>query len=670
MAKIPLNIVLSKPEPMFKARIVSIKDEIDKVLLALHAAEALHVKEVKELRPVEREIIEKRKTELENLVKIVDRFLGYVRKEHIVEVKEKIEPYTIPELLEKYGEPVKQVFYKLQILAKKLSNVEALEGKTKETLKYLELIVKKYPKLKLRDLNFEGEVVFSKTIILPVEREEEFKKKVKGMVQFIFEELTQDFHEKVATMVGLKRDLQRVNLILRDLNIKTLDIPSELKTTEEYLEELKEKLGKYSEEHLETAKELEKLVEDNLNQVIVLRLILENEVAKLSVLEKAVGAKYVSVIEGWVPESLKKKLLYELHSNVKYFYISFLEPAKEEEPPTKMKNFKILNFFEPLVKFYGVPRYKEWDPTPIVAYSFSAFFGIMLGDVIYGLAMFLAVKYILDKFVENPESENYLLFKRMLYVAAAASVTGGLLFGSYMGDTFTRIGVNIPPLAPQLTDPLSLIIVSMIIGLVHVNIAHFLGFVRALRDRDKPIIFNKMGLFLIQIFGIPYILYTMINYPVLPIPEELYEKLIYGVFVGIGFLAVSQFMAMRFFGTFLWIFDITGLLGDVMSYTRLAGVALATVYLASSFNLMCEMVINGVNSFLPGIPGLILGAVLGAFVFGLGHLLNFVLGIIGPFIHALRLCFVEFLPKFYEGGGMEYSPLKLIIRKRLVIRPS
>jgi len=665
-----LNVVLSKPERMFKARIVSVKDEIDKVLLALHAAEALHVKEVKELRPIEKEIIEKKKTELEELLKIVDRFLGYVKKEHVIEIKEKIEPYTIPELLEKYGEPVKQIFSRLQILAKKLSNTETLKEKTSETLRYLELVARKYPTLKLRDMNYEGDVVFSKTIVLPVEREEDFMKKVGGIVQFMVEELTPDMHEKVIVIVGLKRDFQHVKLVLRDLNIKILDVPSEVKPLSEYVGELKEKLKEYENEYMETSKELEKLIEENLNQVIVLRIILENEVAKLSVLEKAVGAKYISVIEGWVPESLRRKLLYELHNNVKYFYISFTEPGKEETPPTKMKNLKILNYFEPLVKFYGVPKYTEWDPTPIVAYSFAVFFGIMLGDVVYGLALFLAVRYVLDKLVENPESENYLLFKRMLYVSSAASVAGGILFGSYMGDTFSRIGIKIPPLTPELINPLNLIIASMIIGLVHVNVAHFLGFIRAIKERDKVIIANKIGLFLIQIFGIPYVLYTMINYPILPIPGEAYEKLIYGVFVGIGFLAYSQFLAMRFFGTFMWIFDITGLLGDVMSYTRLAGVSLATVYLASSFNLMCEMIINGINSLVPGIIGLVLGGIAGAAVFGIGHLLNFVLGIIGPFIHALRLCFVEFLPKFYEGGGEEYSPLKLIIRRRLVIRPS
>jgi len=145
--------------------------------------------------------------------------------------------------------------------------------------------------------------------------------------------------------------------------------------------------------------------------------------------------------------------------------------------------------------------------------------------------------------------------------------------------------------------------------------------------------------------------------------------LIYGVMVGIGFLVYSQVTSMKFFGILMWIFDITGLLGDIMSYTRIAGVAFATIYLASCFNLMTRMIITGFQGVLPGIVGLALGLLFGAVVFFLGHLLNLALSIVGPFIHSLRLCFVEFLPKFYEGGGIEYSPLKLILRRRIIVRP-
>ncbi|GAJ00080.1 unnamed protein product, partial [marine sediment metagenome] len=65
---------------------------------------------------------------------------------------------------------------------------------------------------------------------------------------------------------------------------------------------------------------------------------------------------------------------------------------------------------------------------------------------------------------------------------------------------------------------------------------------------------------------------------------------------------------------------------------------------------------------IPGIAGVIGGAILAIVILLIGHLINLLLSLITGFVHSLRLCFVEFLIKFYEGGGMRYSPFRL--RKR------
>ncbi len=661
--------ILSAPETMLKAKIITVKDQVSSVLAALHASQAIHVKEAKELKPLEREIIEKRREELESLLRIIERFLMNVNREYTVEIEEKIEPYTIPELLEKYEKPVRDIYAKMQTLANKISKIQQDLAETEAKVKYLEALSKSKPSLKLVDLNFEGKVIFSKTIIVPKEREEDFEVKIREIVDIVAKAELTEPPEVVYVVAGLLRNYKTIVGIVRELGLQIVSFEKKAVKISDYVNELREKISSLKTNLTRLNSEFMKIVENNLKQVLILKILLENEMLKLSVLEKAAGAKYITLIEGWVPESLRRKLLYELHSNVKYFHVSFEKAKPEENPPTKMRNLNVLRYFEPLVKFYGVPKYTEWDPTPLVAYSFSIFFGLMLGDVIYGILMLLVIRYVLDKLVENPESENYLTFKRMLYVSGFASIIAGFLYGSYLGDTLKLLGLNIPPIVPEFSDPLSLIILSMGIGLVHVNIAHFLGLVKALHEKDKITIVSKIGLFVTEIFGIPYVLFKMANFKVLPLPDSVYNILIYGVVVGIVFLAFSQVMSMRFFGTFMWIFDITGLLGDIMSYTRIAGVAFATIYLASSFNLMTRMIITGFRGILPGIAGLALGLLFGAIVFFLGHLLNLALSIIGPFIHSLRLCFVEFLPKFYEGGGIEYSPLKLILRRRIIVKP-
>jgi len=131
----------------------------------------------------------------------------------------------------------------------------------------------------------------------------------------------------------------------------------------------------------------------------------------------------------------------------------------------------------------------------------------------------------------------------------------------------------------------------------------------------------------------------------------------YILLAGIVLVVASSIMQKgAFLGGIFWLFDLTGLLGDIMSYCRLAGVGLATFYLAVVFNMMAE--------WLPSLPffGAVVGGIVTVVILIFGHLINMLLAALASFIHSLRLCFVEFLFKFYEGGGREFSPF--ILRKR------
>ena len=141
----------------------------------------------------------------------------------------------------------------------------------------------------------------------------------------------------------------------------------------------------------------------------------------------------------------------------------------------------------------------------------------------------------------------------------------------------------------------------------------------------------------------------------------IYSILVYVMLAGVVVVVLGNIIASGGLGSILWLFDVTGILGDIMSYTRLAGVGLATFYLASTFNLMADIFVDMMGDGIGRIFGVILAVVIVVF----GHVINLILTAISGFMHSLRLCFVEFLFKFYEGGGTEYSPFKL--RKRSVV---
>ena len=114
-----------------------------------------------------------------------------------------------------------------------------------------------------------------------------------------------------------------------------------------------------------------------------------------------------------------------------------------------------------------IPKYRESDPTPIIAYSFAFFFGIMLSDVVYALGVMLLAKFLLRKIIDNPESEGFRLFQRLIYVSSGVALVFGLLTGAYLGNIYQFLGFENFALVPQvrqtLGDPISFIVLSLII---------------------------------------------------------------------------------------------------------------------------------------------------------------------------------------------------------------
>lgn len=96
------------------------------------------------------------------------------------------------------------------------------------------------------------------------------------------------------------------------------------------------------------------------------------------------------------------------------------------------------------------------------------------------------------------------------------------------------------------------------------------------------------------------------------------------------------------------LYGVTSYLSDILSYSRLLALGLATGVVAQVFNQLGSMLGGG-----------ILGAVLFTVVFIVGHTLNIGINALGAYVHTNRLQFVEFFGKFYEGGGKEFAPYKV-----------
>jgi V/A-type H+-transporting ATPase subunit I len=120
----------------------------------------------------------------------------------------------------------------------------------------------------------------------------------------------------------------------------------------------------------------------------------------------------------------------------------------------------------------------------------------------------------------------------------------------------------------------------------------------------------------------------------------------------LGIVLFSDRTSRSWFARIAWgiygLYGITSYVGDVLSYLRLFALGLATGIIAMVVNLLADM--------LGGAP--YIGWLLFAIVFVIGHAFNILINGLGAFVHTLRLQYVEFFPKFFEGGGKPYQPFQ------------
>ncbi len=422
------------------------------------------------------------------------------------------------------------------------------------------------------------------------------------------------------------------------------------KTREEFKARISE-LGKEA----ETAKnEIAAMSEKYREKVLTIDKVLTNWSERALVTKELAFGRQTAILEGWVKEkdfpSLSSTLETKFSSKV------FLERiTSKEDPPVVLNNPKATHPFQFLVELFSLPKADEIDPTIILLISVPIIYGMMMGDVFYGLVSFFVANWMMKKFKKGGLGYGAASLWRF---SAISGMIFGMIFNEWGGFTlygllghFQEWGlINLE--AMGIVGPIYegfsrshqtalLIGIAILIGLVQIAFGFFLGALNAW-EHDKKHAVAKISWIFIELGGALIVCAMFLNL----LPAEPFLT-IGGVIFGaalIVMLATEGPMGML---------ELPSLLGNLLSYARIAAVGLVGLLLAELIN----------ETFVPHPEQGIVYALIMLPLLILLHLFNMGLAMFECIVQGGRLNLVEFFGKFYHGGGKAFAPFSMYVKK-------
>ena len=565
--------------------------------------------------------------------------------------------YSISALEKATSEPAfRDLTLNLRSLEKKLSDARSGISRTRGLLLQLSaLMAVPYP---LEFFNRGTEQVAGVLLSMKKEAFSGFKAELLGKMESSVE--CSDFFpgekdaDGVCAVIFLKKDQAEFQSIVDAYQAARMDVPEQFKTSsrEEY-ELLEAQLDELENQEKQITSEITALAKESYSQSQLMLDYWLLHRAQLEALCDGEGTEQVVLLNFWLPVEALPAFKSVLQPYENLCEMLLCEVAEGETPPTLLQNQNWSEPLEPLTLMYGTPAYGGVDPTPLITPFFYLFFGMCFGDAGYGLILTGVLGY-------------FLLRKRMTGVArkffiiiasgGIAAIVMGVVTGSYFGDSldvFPFLSFLSPlkslKLLDPMNDPMTLLGISLLLGLIQI----FTGIIMAMRELwkkgDKLGAIADQGGWLVFLSGL--VLVGLSSGGMLPATMQGFSKFV--AIAGALLLVLTQGRARPslagkvFLGVFS-LYNVTGYLGDVLSYSRLLALGLGSAAVGMVINLLAVLV--------TGVP--YVGLLLGILVFVLGHLFSIAVNLLGAFVHSLRLQYVEFFGKFYETNGEDFVPLR------------
>lgn len=365
-------------------------------------------------------------------------------------------------------------------------------------------------------------------------------------------------------------------------------------------------------------------------------------------------------MKGFLPASLKSEL--EGRIGTKGVSLIFSTPGPDDDVPVLLKNNRFAGAVEGVVSSYSLPGKGDIDPSPQVSVFYYLLFGLMLADAAYGLIITIGCAVLLWRF-KNMKASLKKAVRMFLYCGISTTVWG-FVFGSFFGDAVLALSsaffgkeIALGPIwFEPIDDPMKMLLFALGVGLVHIIFALCLKVYVSLKNRDALAAvgdgFSWIGLIisLVILLMTSSIFESIAGMRLALSSPVLYAVIALAVICALAIVLLggreSKNPVKRLLKGLYALYGISGYLSDLLSYSRLLALGLATGVIATVVNQMATM-----------LGGSVIGIIVFVLIFVLGHAINFGINILGAYVHTNRLEYIEFFGKFYEGGGKAFEPL-------------
>lgn len=454
-----------------------------------------------------------------------------------------------------------------------------------------------------------------------------------------------------AVAVTLVKDnelISQVEKLIASLNAEVITPPQGEETPDVEFVAVSDKLAKVKNELALLHDQAEHFAMTHIKPLQIAGEILSWQKARFDIVHDAGATRYTVVFDGWLNESKREAIEAEFErQNVAAM---FIERAldKDEQPPVDIVNSPFVQPFEAVTRLYGMPGYRDLDPTVFLAGFFFLFFGLSLTDVGYGLFLMVASAVILTWF---KVTQPIRLFAKLLLFVGFATVLVGALFGGYLGIDPKLLPESLK--AIQMFDPignplpvfylaLGLGVFQVMVGmLVKIYSDHKQGrLVEGVMDQGPWLLVFSLALLYLAT-SLEYVSFLSLG----QITNLIYVGIVL-IILSSGRKGETIFAKIK--DALSGLYSSIGYFSDILSYSRLLALGLATTALAFAVNMIAGMVFDKESYITYVIAGIILI---------IGHLFTLAVNTLGAFIHSARLQFVEFFGKFIAGTGKEFAPL-------------